>query len=144
MAETRRRFDPEFRAGAVRIVQETKKPIAQVARDLGINEGTLANWVNKDIERRLPSNGGVSETEREELARLRRENAELAMERESSSARWSGGSRRRRSDGGGLHQLPEGRARCATRVDLPGAGFVRVVVLQVARPGAHPPAGPAG
>jgi transposase len=82
MAETRRRFDPEFRAGAVRIVQETKKPIAQVARDLGINEGTLANWVNKDIERRLPSNGGVSESEREDLARLRRENAELAMERD--------------------------------------------------------------
>jgi transposase len=82
MAETRRRFDPEFRAGAVRIVQETKKPVAQVARDLGINEGTLANWVNKDIERRLPSNGGVSESEREELLRLRRENAELAMERD--------------------------------------------------------------
>ncbi len=82
MAETRRRFDPEFRAGAVRIVLETKKPIAQVARDLGINEGTLANWVNKDVERRLPSNGGVSESEREELARLRRENAELAMERD--------------------------------------------------------------
>ena len=82
MAEIRRRFDPEFRAGAVRIVQETKKPIAAVARDLGINEGTLANWVNKDIERRLPSNGGVSESEREELLRLRRENAELAMERD--------------------------------------------------------------
>ncbi len=82
MAETRRRFDPEFRAGAVRIVQETKKPIAQVARELGVNEGTLGNWVNKDIERRLPSNGGVSETEREEVARLRKENAELAMERD--------------------------------------------------------------
>jgi transposase len=82
MAETRRRFDPEFRAGAVRIVHETKKPIAVVARDLGINEGTLANWVNKDIERRLPSNGGVSESERAELLRLRRENAELAMERD--------------------------------------------------------------
>ena len=82
MAETRRRFDPEFRAGAVRIVQETHKPVAQVARDLGINEGTLANWVNKDIERRLPSNGGVSESERAELLRLRKENAELAMERD--------------------------------------------------------------
>jgi transposase-like protein len=58
MAEARRRFDPEFRAGAVRIVRETSKPIAQVARDRGINEGTLGNWVNKDIERRLPSNGG--------------------------------------------------------------------------------------
>jgi transposase len=38
--------------------------------------------VNKDIERRLPSGGGVSESERVELLRLRRENAELAMERD--------------------------------------------------------------
>src|SRR3982751_2066429 len=82
MAETRRKFDPEFRAGAVRIVRETRKPIAQVARDLGINEGTLANWVNKDFEARLPRNGGGAGAEREELARLRRDNAELTMERD--------------------------------------------------------------
>ena len=82
MPEIRRKYDPEFREGAVRIVRETRKSIAQVARDLGINEGTLANWVNKDIERRQPSNVGVSESERAELARLRRENAELAMERD--------------------------------------------------------------
>ena len=52
MTETRRRFDPEFREGAVRIVRETGKPIAQVARELGINAGSLGNWW-----RRTRSNG---------------------------------------------------------------------------------------
>ncbi|GAA4470733.1 hypothetical protein GCM10023094_00240 [Rhodococcus olei] len=36
--QTRRRFDPEFKEGAVQIVRETGKPIAQVARELGIND----------------------------------------------------------------------------------------------------------
>ena len=82
MAEARRRFDPEFREGAVRIVRETGKPIAQVARHLGINEGTLGNWVNADRRAHGEGNGGLSESEREELARLRRECADLAMERD--------------------------------------------------------------
>jgi transposase-like protein len=51
MSEVRRKFDEDFKIGAVRIVRETGKPIAQVARDLGINEGTLANWCAKYYSR---------------------------------------------------------------------------------------------
>jgi transposase len=82
MGETRRKFDTDFREGAVRLVRETGKPIAQVARDLGINEGTLGNWVNADKRRRGDGSGALDEDERAELARLRKENAELAMERD--------------------------------------------------------------
>jgi transposase len=43
MAEARRKFDEDFKQGAVRLVRETARPIAQVALELGINEGTLGN-----------------------------------------------------------------------------------------------------
>jgi len=82
MVETRRKFDRDFREGAVRLVRETDRPIAQVARDLGINSGTLGNWVNLDKQRRGEGNGVLGEDERSELGRLRKENAELAMERD--------------------------------------------------------------
>lgn len=78
----RRKFDQEFREGAIRI--------AQVARELGLNAGTLGNWVNLD-RRTREADGALSESEREELDRLRRENAELAMERDvlkRSAALW--------------------------------------------------------
>ena len=81
MAETRRKYEREFREGAVRIVEETGKPIAQVARDLGVNEGTLGNWVARAREARDGSSS-LSKADYEELKRLRAENAELRMERD--------------------------------------------------------------
>ena len=80
MPEKRRKFDAEFREGAVRLVHETGKPIAQIARDLGINEGTLGNWVARDQAAR--GTGPMSRDDLEELKRLRAENAELRMERD--------------------------------------------------------------
>src|SRR5439155_25700465 len=134
MAETRRKFNQDFKEGAVRLVRETGKPIAQIARDLGINAGTLGNWVNAD-QRRRGSDGVLAEDERAELARLRKENAELAMEMMSSSAAWPSGSRTRWGGSGGrLDRRPEGRAPHPARGQLPGAGDLPVLVLQVGQP----------
>ncbi|MDJ0346760.1 transposase [Streptomyces sp. H10-C2] len=87
MADKRRKFDAEFREGAVRIVAETGRPIAVVAKELGINDMTLASWVSR--ARRAGGDGTLSVPERGELARLRQEGSllkkdskELAMERD--------------------------------------------------------------
>ena len=81
MPEKRMKYDREFREGAIRIVNETGRPIAQVARELGVNEGTLGNWVARDREKRQ-STDGLSTGDIEELKRLRAEVAELRMERD--------------------------------------------------------------
>jgi transposase len=77
-----RKFDHDFQAGAVRLVEETGKPIAQVARELGVNDGTLGNWVAKARRAKGEDTGALSESERAELVRLRKENAELRMQRD--------------------------------------------------------------
>jgi transposase len=90
MGKTRASYDAEFRAGAVRIVTETGKTAAQVARDLGVHEATLQNWVSRArFEAEAGRTGNLVETERAELRRLREENkqlrkdvAELGMERD--------------------------------------------------------------
>jgi transposase len=74
MAEKRRSYDAEFREGAVRIVLETGKTIAQVAEELGVKETTLGSWVAR--ARRAGGDGTLGELEREELVRLRRESVE--------------------------------------------------------------------
>ena len=71
MPETRRKYDPEFKEGAVpAYVRETGKPMAQIARDLGIHEGTLGNWVVKDRAEREGTEG-LSAGDAAELKRLR-------------------------------------------------------------------------
>jgi transposase len=77
-----RKFDEDFKQGAVALVAETGKPIAQVARELGVKEGTLGNWCAKARADAGEGSGDLSESERAELARLRKENTELRMQRD--------------------------------------------------------------
>ncbi|MFF3062556.1 transposase [Streptomyces sp. NPDC057909] len=76
----RRSYDAEFREGAVRIVLETGKPAAEVARDLGVHEGTLQTWVSRARGAAETGTGPLEESERQELARLRAENQRLRRE----------------------------------------------------------------
>jgi transposase len=80
MSEHRKKYDEEFRDGAVRIVEESGRPIAQVARDLDVGEGRLGNWVARARAAREP--GALCLDERGELKRLREQNATLRMERD--------------------------------------------------------------
>jgi transposase len=77
-----RKYDEDFKQGAVQLVTETGRPIAQVARELGINDGTLGNWCARARREHDGENAPLSETERAELDRLRRENTELRMQRD--------------------------------------------------------------
>lgn len=77
-----RKYDEDFKQGAVQLVTQTGKPIAQVARELGVNEGTLGNWCAKARRAAGDGTGDLSESERAELERLRRETTELRMQRD--------------------------------------------------------------
>jgi len=76
----RREFSDEFRLGAVKLAESRTTPIAQVCRDLDICESVLRRWMAKYGTR--PDGTRVTPEEHAELARLRKENALLKMERD--------------------------------------------------------------
>ena|SRR5260221_8533101 len=78
----RRNFSDEFKAGAVGLVLDEGKTIAQVARDLDVNQSGLGTWVNRARADRSNGKTGLTTAEREELAQLRKENRKLKMERD--------------------------------------------------------------
>ena len=82
MGSQRWEFTPEYKDEAVKLVINTGRPVATVARELGIKEQTLGRWVNVFKARQAAGDGSaLSETERVELARLRKEVSELKMDR---------------------------------------------------------------
>jgi transposase len=84
MAErrARRNFTDEFKNGAVRLVLDQGKTIAQVARDLDLTGSALTQWVARAQADRTKGKTGLTTEERAELARLKKENRELKMERD--------------------------------------------------------------
>lgn len=81
MGRQRRVFTPEYKDEAVKLVINTGRPIAVVARELGIVEATLGRWVNAFKAAQGAGDEVLTESEREELARLRKEVAELKLDR---------------------------------------------------------------
>jgi len=81
MGSQRREFSPEYKDEAVKLVINTGRTVAVVARELGIQESTLGRWVNLQKDRQDGGEAPLSETERAELARLRKENSELKLDR---------------------------------------------------------------
>jgi transposase len=78
----RRRFTPEFKGGAVRLVLDEGKTIGSVARELDLVPSALGAWVARAQADRSRGKTGLTSEERAELARLRKENRELRMERD--------------------------------------------------------------
>jgi transposase len=78
----RRRFDDDFKAQAVRLVLDEGKTVGAAARDLDLTETALREWVKRAQAERTNGRTGLTTAEREELARLRKENRILREERE--------------------------------------------------------------
>ena len=82
MPERRRKFTREYREEAVKAVIETSRPIAQVARELGVVEGTLGNWVAAYRRDHAGEEPPLAVSERARLRELENENRELRLRTE--------------------------------------------------------------
>ena len=81
MGKTRREFTPEYKDEAVKLVINTGRPVSTVARELRVKEATLGGWVNLFRANQDAGQGGITESEKAELLRLRKENADLKLDR---------------------------------------------------------------
>ena len=82
MSKKRRSFSPEYKEEAAKLVIETSRPIAECARDIGVNEQTLRNWVNAYRKAHAGEEPPLSISERAELRELKEEVRELRLKSE--------------------------------------------------------------
>ncbi len=82
MSSRRKKFSPEYREEAVKSVLDTSRPIAQVARELGLNEGTLGNWVNTYRREHAGEEPPLDVSEQARLREAERALREVKMENE--------------------------------------------------------------
>jgi transposase-like protein len=82
MAENRMKYSAAFKEEAVRLVIESSRPIAQVAREIHVNEGTLGNWVTRYRREHPVEELPLTISERARLKELEAENRELRMKAE--------------------------------------------------------------
>ena len=78
----RRSYTDEFKAGAVRLVLDEGKQVAEVARDLALTPSSLRTWVDRARANRAGGKTGLTTDERAELAALRKELRVVRMERD--------------------------------------------------------------
>lgn len=100
MSQTRRRYTPEYRAEAARLVIETGRPIAHVAQEIGVSAGLLGRWVKNERERQGNADGMGESNLRAENARLCRELAEARIDNEflSKATAFFAAKQRQRND----------------------------------------------
>jgi transposase len=82
MGAKRKSYTPAYRKDAAHLVIDTGRTIAEVAREIGVGEQLLGRWVAVERSRMDDPPPALDVDERAELERLRRENAELRMDRE--------------------------------------------------------------
>jgi transposase len=78
----RRQFSDEFKAQTVRLVLDEGRPVAAVARELGLVASAVSTWVQHARADRTKGRTGLTTDERAELAALRKDNRELRLERD--------------------------------------------------------------
>jgi transposase-like protein len=79
MPERRRKYTAEFKVEAAKMVVQTQRPIAEVAREIHVNPGTLGNWVARYRAEHAGEEPPLSITERARLQELEKEVRELRM-----------------------------------------------------------------